>query len=754
MRAGDFSQLSPSVIRDPLNGQLFAGNMIPRSRISGVSQRVQDTYITEPNRGAPGQLTQNLTVIHPYPVDLYKVDYATIRIDHEFSSKNHFFGRMNNRWTPYVLITNWPKLAWTRQRYAWHQVFGDTHIFSPSLVHTFQFGWYWNRVEDGNEVDGYNPVHGDQIVKELGIQGVNPRGLSAMGFPTMTITGYPALSVNPGGLAQNDHDRTFSSAWTWSRGKHTMKFGGEFRNYIAFNGTVPTGTYGGFTFNGTYTGNAYADFLLGIPFTSQRLDPIIDRYQRSNELGLYFDDTWKISQRLTLNLGLRWDRFGATKFDDGLMFNWDSQTGDVVVPRDAITRISPLYPVSQIRIREGEVVPNPDNRNFAPRVGGAYRLSEKTVLRGGYGIFNEFLGQFRFNNTGGPFQLTETFNNVITNGVPLLQFPQAFPPAGAGTVPSQSVAGYPLDVRTGYLQQFSFTIERQMGATGLRATYVGTRGVGLNYNLNMNKPQPSEVPFTAARRPFPQFITATTSERDGRLKYNGLTLRAHRVTGAFTFDVHWTWAQSLANYLNLENPYSHDLWNRTGDVPSHRVVASAFWNVPVGRGKSVGGNLPRVVNAVVGDWQLGYVGIFQTGLWFSPSFSGADPSGTNTSGGIPDRVRDGNLPAGDRTTDRWFDTAAFTTPPRGRFGNSGLNILAGQGRLVHNLSLEKEMRITERIRFQLMAAGTNIFNRGHFTFPASNVSVPTAGVISTSYSISGLDRASARHIELRGRIKW
>ena len=156
-------------------------------------------------------------------------------------------------------------------------------------------------------------------------------------------------------------------------------------------------------------------------FRASVLEPLTDRFQRSNELGIYFDDTWKFSPRLTLNLGLRWDRFGATKFDDGLMFNWDSQTGEVVVPRAAMSRISPLYPLDQIRIRPGEVVPSPDNRNLAPRLGMAYRLNDKTVLRGGYGIYNEFLGQFRFDkDTGGPFQLTETFNNVIVNGLPLV----------------------------------------------------------------------------------------------------------------------------------------------------------------------------------------------------------------------------------------------------------------------------------------------------------------------------------------------
>src|SRR5262249_41537461 len=157
------------------------GNIIPASRINALPVKVQNKYITPPNIGAAGQLTQNLSIVFPYPVDLFRVDYATARIDHEFSSKNHFFARINNRWTPYVLLLNWPEPAWTRQRYSWHQVFSDTHVFSPTLVHTFRFGWYLNRVRDGEPVNGFQPIRGDQAVAELGLQGVNPKSYSAMG---------------------------------------------------------------------------------------------------------------------------------------------------------------------------------------------------------------------------------------------------------------------------------------------------------------------------------------------------------------------------------------------------------------------------------------------------------------------------------------------------------------------------------------------------------------------------------------------
>lgn len=757
MRDGDFSQLlsqqRPTAVRDPLNGNPFAGNVIPRARLNQVPLRVQERYIPTPNRGGPDDLNNNLTILHPYPFDLYKVDYFSARVDHEFSSNNHFFYRILNRWTPYVLPRTWPGLAWTRNRYAWHQVFSDTHVFSPSVVLTARFGWYLNKVVDGNTVDGYEPLKGDAVVRELGIQGVNPRGLSAMGFPEMNITGYTALNLQPGGTAQDDHDYNAAATLSKMTSTHSIKFGFDYRKYIGYNNVVPNGTYGQFAFNGSLSGFPYSDFLLGLPFTSTRVDPLVDRRRRSNELGLFVDDTWKLTSRLTLTLGLRWDYFGAASFDDKLQYNWDRASGNVLVPQEVIGQVSRLYPTNLIRVVAGEAVIKPEKRNFAPRLGAAYRLNDKTVLRGGYGIFTEFLGPFAFANTGGPFQLSETFINLATPGTPLFQFPNAFP-AGAGNIPSQSIVGFPVEARNGYFEQFNITIERQLAQVGFRLSYTGTRGHGLNYNININKPQPSLTTFTQARRPFPQFIGATFGLQDGRTKYDALTFEAQKKVGDLTFDAHWTWGNSFADNLNLENPYSYKFWNRDGLTPRHRFVGTVFWALPVGRGKKMMGNAHRALDLVAGGWLVSFQSLFQTGLFFSPSYSGSDPSNTNTVGGMPDRVSNGNFPPDNRTINRWFDTAAFTTPAAGRFGNSGVNVLEGPGRNVHHLSLAKTFKITERFNFNLMGAATNLFNHPHFLFPNSNVTVPSGGVVTSSYSNFGADKAAARRWEIRGRINW
>src|SRR5207244_1719097 len=146
---------------------------------------------------------------------------------------------------------------------------------------------------------------------------------------------------------------------------------------------VADGNYGSFTLNGTYTGFSYADFLFGIPFQSTRLNPLIGRTKNDSELGLFVQDAFKVSQRLTLDLGLRWDHFGPGNFRDGLIYNWDPATGNVVVPQDALAKVSPVYPVSTIHVVAGSAQESPSLHNFAPRIGFAWRpWGDKTVFRG------------------------------------------------------------------------------------------------------------------------------------------------------------------------------------------------------------------------------------------------------------------------------------------------------------------------------------------------------------------------------------
>jgi hypothetical protein len=753
MRRGDFSQLlrqsRPTTVRDPLSGVVFPNNAVPASRLNPLSLKVNERYLPAPNRGGPDDLTNNFEYLFPFPTDYSARRDYTQRIDHHLSSKNRLMGRLIHDWGLYVLSSNFPEFAWTRVRFNVHAVVEDTHVFSPSLVNTFRVGLYKEKVTDGDTVYGVTPFKGDTVVKELGLQGVNPRGLSAQGFPRMDITGYPTLRTQPGGEVQNDHNWGYADTLTWSRGRHVIKLGGEYKPQSRFQGNVPENTYGAFNFNGSYSGYGYADFLLGIPFSSTRLDPLTNRTRLDSELGLFVTDAFKVTSRLTLDLGIRWDRFGSPRFEDGLMLNWDPSGGNVIIPPGTESRVSPLYP-RNIRIVTGDVRQGPKSTNLAPRFGAAYRVRDKLVIRGGYGIYTETIGRYSRLQGGGPFEISETYLNQIPGGQPLFQFPNPFPSSLAGaTIPSQSVTGYPRETDNGRIHQFNFTVERQIRDIGFRLSYAGSRNRGMNYGIALNKPQPSLTPFSAARRPYPQFVGASSFRSNGAQNFNALTFEVQRKVGQLTFDGHWTWASNYSSMLNLENPYAPLLFNRDPFTMRHRVVLNTVWEIPVGQGRRYLSGAPAAAHAILGGWQLYWIGYLQTGQFFSPSFSGSDPSNTNTVGGLPDRVCNGNLPAGERRLNRWFDPSCFVAPPAGRFGNSGANVLEGPGFNRHHISIAKTFDLTERLKFTFTVAAANAFNHPSFRNPSANVSVPSAGVVS-----SLTPGAPARQFEVRGRIDW
>jgi hypothetical protein len=750
MRQGNFSQLLPrTVVRDPLTGTPFAGNIVPANRLNALSLKVNEKYLPSPNRGGADALANNYGFTFPFPTDYALRKDFTQRIDYQISGKHRLMGRMIENWGLYVLPTNFPEFTWTRVRFNVHAVFEETYVISPALINSVRVGLYKEKYTDGEPLYGVTPFKGDAAVKELGLQGVNPKSYSAQGFPRMDITGYPSMYTQAGGMVQNDHDWGIADTVTWAKGRHVFKFGGEYKPQKRFAGNIPEGTYGSFAFNGSFSGQAYADFMLGIPFTSTRLDPLTNRTRKDSELGLFLTDSFKVSSRLTLDLGLRWDRFGSPFFDDNLMLNWDPVTGNVIVPAGTENRVSPLYP-KNIKIVTGEVRQHASSKNFVPRVGFAYRLNDKTSIRGGYGMFTETIGRYSRLQGGGPFQIAETYQNVIEGGRPAFAFPNPFPTALAGArIPSQGVTGYPLDTNNGKIHQFNLTVERQWQDLGFRLSYVGSRNRGTNYGVGVNSPPPSLIPFTNDRRIYPQFNSASWFQWDGMANYNSLTVEVQRKVGQVTFGNHWSWASNYSNNPNTLYPYGPKGWTRDSYTPRQRGVINMVWEVPMGKGRRFLATAPRVVDGVLGGWQLYWIGYLETGKYFSPSFAGSDPSNTNSFGGRPDRVCNGNLPAGQRNITRWFDAACFAVPKAGNFGNSGNNVLEGPGYNMQNVSIAKTFSLSERFKFTFTSAISNALNHPNFANPAANISATNVGVV------GGLVEGSkGRHIEIRGRIDF
>jgi len=185
------------------------------------------------------------------------------------------------------------------------------------------------------------------------------------------------------------------------------------------------------------------------------------------------------------------------------------------------------------------------------------------------------------------------------------------------------------------------------------------------------------------------------------------------------------------------------------------VAFNTVLELPFGKGRRYMSKAPGVVNQVLGGWKLVWVAYMQTDQYFSPTFSDSDPSNTNTFGGLPDRVCNGNLPSGQRTLERWFDTSCFVSPPTGRFGNSGVNVLDGPGLHVHNATLLKRFQINEKLHFDYMALVGNVFNHPNFLAPSNDISVPGgAGVISSTHGLYSGERAGPRMVEMPVRLEF
>lgn len=754
MRQGDFSQFSKPII-DPLTGERFPNNVIPPNRQNETSLKVQEIYIPKPNIGGPDKFTNNHGFNFPYPDDYYLADYPLFRVDHNLTKENSLFFRYQYYWSPYVLAQPLPGFARTRTRYHDKGVLSDTHVFSSAVVNTFRFGFSGNQVKDGQTVDNFTPPKGDEAVKKIGLQGVNRRDLSAMGFPRMDISGVTRLRAIPGGVVNDEYDFSYDDSLTWSIGRHVWKFGGQYNKFNSFRSVIEEGTYGQFTFDGSFAGIGYADFLLGIPRRSVRLDPLLDRRRRAGELGLYVMDTFKVSQRLTLDYGLRWDYFVSPRFKDKLQLNWDLQTGNVIVPQSVLSRVSPLYPKT-ITIVPGEVVPDAAKNDFRPRVGLAYRLREDLVIRGGYGAYSERLDPFNRAITGGPFQISETYDNRIENGQALFSFPNPFPAslASARIPTNQNISGYPKKTKNGVIHQFNLSVEKEIADLGFRISYVGSRSRDLNYSLSVNKPRPSLTPFSPSRRPYSQFVGATFIREDGKSNYNALQLEAKRRVGWITFNANYTWASNLHNFLNTQNPYDvTSQWSRDDFTARHRAVITSIIELPWGRGRRYLSGAPTIVDQILGGWKLQTMSFFATGMYFSPAFSGSDPSNTNTFGGLPDRIADGNLSSGSRSVERWFDASAFVVPPPGRFGNSGVNVLVGPGLNVHHLALVKRFKVGERYSVTYNAGISNIFNRPHFKPPLNDITTPDVGQL-VEVPDWNPEKTNSRRMQMQLRFEW
>jgi hypothetical protein len=496
------------------------------------------------------------------------------------------------------------------------------------------------------------------------------------------------------------------------------------------------------------------------------------------------------------------------------MYNFDPATGTVLVPQNKLQQINPLYPAvgsagcallpnpsACIPVAVGKVVPDADPHSFRPRVAAAYRLGKDFVIRGGYGQFTErfsrFYSDLQDNQHPGPFaHLSESFTHQP--GQPLFSFPNPFPSAGQPDAPpGQSVTALPPKWHDGTIHQYNVSIEKEVARMGLRVSYIGSRSVGLNYisnsytgsYLNVNVLPASPAPAGTKTLPFPNLSGVYEYGHNGEARYNSLQLEASRKQGWVTFDAHYTLASSLNNIFNTDDvSQPTKSWAVDHGLRRNLLTITSVWTLPFGKGRRYLNSTPRVVDTFLGGWGIQTISFLGSGDYMTPFFYGFDVANNNYNSYIADAIpgAHGNLPAGERSQSRWFNTpvyhqdpstgsfvydkvGAFKVPgcadtdplclntanvPPGRFGNAGFSSLIGPRLNVHHLSLAKTFPVTERVSSTFTAEFADIFNHPHFYDPDTYINAQDIGQLIYARADYEPEKAGRRQITFKLRVEF
>jgi hypothetical protein len=641
-----------------------------------------------------------------------------------------------------------------------------THIFRPQLINEFRLGY--NRVNSQRNQINSNLSSQQLLNYPGGFPGI-PVAPDNGGLPQLTFSDVSQIG-SPTFLPSHEIQNSYSilDNLTWVHGKHSFKFGGEarFEEFTIFQPAAARGTldFGSiFTDNPGQTGtggSGLASFLIGLSDGGSINNLHNIDYHRP-VYAVYTQDDWKVTPRLTLNLGLRYEVFTTVKERHNQQGTFDFRTDSLIVPKGVNVQLTPtLASIIPIHATASPGLIPPDLNNFAPRVGLAYKVSQKSVVRAGYGIFygGSEAGPYSNPSMGfnPPFFTIQNFNtpcgaaaaspahdcSLASAGIPTLA--SGFP-ASALTDPNTPLL-FSIDPHlvTPYMQQWHLSTQYELPANSVfEVTYAGSRGLKQYIYLNGNQATPSTDPNAplAPRRPFAAvdgFIGSFRSE--GHSNYNSLQLRAEKRTShGLTFLASYTWAHALdiassadlgaqngGDFRFYQQP-DREYGNADFDV-RHRFVVSYLYELPVGHGKALLGDGNGVLEAIAGGWQIGGIASFSTGNWYTildgnASFANSDGQQR------PDLV--GNVHAKPCAPGTFFNTCAFADPPLGSFGNVGRNTVQGPGYQIWDFSIFKNFQISERSRLEFRSEFFNLFNHPNLQFaksgPQNSISTTTFG---------------------------
>jgi len=761
MRAGDlsaFGQIFDPLATDPSGNRLpFAGNRIPTERLDPVALGLL-AKVPLPNQ--PG-FSRNLISTE---VERTDIDQFSLRLDDQLTDKDAVFFRMStfnaNAFQPFgtgklneALLPGFGRQLTTKAN---NLSFSHTHYFTPDFLNEFRFGYL--RVS-GGQVSANSGV---DFASTVGLQGVtqNP---ADQGYPQVALGGLfsnigdPTTFVTRRNTSIEFYDNVFMN-----HGAHKLKFG-VYLFRLNFNPVNPEAARGSYNFTGQFTGarpaqigNAFADFLLGYPGSAQVGIGRGDENGRTTWFHSYVQDDWNPTRDLTINIGLRWEinqpirdvhnRLSAIDYTvPGGRFVIASDNAGNISPTAAA--LLPLIPIPFVTSAEAgwdRSLLRDSPPRLAPRFGISWRLPGKsdTVLRGGYGIY---LNQWAYSVQQAlarnlPFFLLKNINVASDTAVPAFETQNILTSTAIGNIGGNNVDH---DFSIEYAGTVSLSLQHMLTpATAIEVAYVGSNIQGADSSTVRNVPLPGSGAI-APRRPIPGLSSFNSLRWDGYSEYHAGTIRIdRRLSNSFSVNANYTFSKSVddasdpggtTNEANLpQDVRDRDAEHGLSSFDhAHRFVASGVVELPFGKNRRFL-NGPGVLSALASNWKLTGIVTLQTGAPFTVNDTTDRANIGQGPAQRPNCLGNPNLPSGERSVDRFFDTAAFTPAPFGTFGNCGRNIVIGPDFKEVDLSAVKLIHFGESMSLEFRTEVFNLFNTPNFDTPNRFAFTPNFGKIFTA----------------------
>jgi len=724
-----------------LTREPFPNNQIPSDLIDPVSAVYAQMFYASnpPNRATTATDPRNLINTTPLKLD---TDQFTTRVDHKLSDKDTVFARFTYSNIPMKEPLTLPTQVRNRQNGFRNFTLSDTHIFNPTTVLEFRYGYS----RDNISFNSLFPPPGFQALINAGLSGIPPKFI---GFDTPINLDTSGFSGAEMFVFQNGPDRNHQ--WIGNlmkiKGRHTFNTGLEIKRAAMFH----DGQFSNWGFtatatadpqNVTETGYALASFLLGLPDTAQRLignaalDAIASNYH------FYLHDDIKVTSNLTLNVGMRYEWSQWFRFRNDTISGFDSTIGQFVWA--GYNYILGLPPNTR------RTFTDPDFNNFAPRFGFAYRLGEKTTLRGGYGVFFAGLMTWEASQNRGnwPYAIGQTLTG-LNKDYPTSRYTNLFPSIDITKVAPVTQHTANRRGRWPYIQQWNMHIQRELAKDLLlEVGYVGNKGTKLSTFISGNDARPG--PGTVGTPEHPRIFTNNEAFSENFMannsRYHALQTKVERrFTSGLSLLASYTWSHNIDLASTFSGDQPQDFWNRKAGYGNssfdlrHNFTLSSLYQLPFGPGRRFA-NVSGPAGKILEGWNLATIVSLHSGFPFTV-FINSDVANVGSRGLFQHASYAAPgvnpcLPESERTVDRWFNTDACVMPAQYTFGNVGRNTMIGPGFKNFDLALHKVTRIRENHSLEFRTELFNAFNNVNFGNPASTLGNADFGKISWTRNAS------------------